>query len=254
MLRIASLVPSLTETLFDFGLGGSVVARTGFCIHPDPAVKAVPKVGGTKDVNLDKLLRLSPTHVLVNIDENRRDTVDAIAQRLPDTKIVVTHPLTAHDNAALYRQLSQALGCDAAAKKAEAELQAELTACAAERFKPLKALVLVWQDPFFGVARDTYIASMLQQVGVSTVPDVLGGPAGAARYPIIDDLPALARQADLLLLTTEPYAFTLDEAATIARRAERPAHIIDGEMLSWYGSGAPRRLQALRQWRAHLDA
>ena len=76
--RIASLVPSLTELLFALGLGTRLVARTGFCIRPADAVRDVPKVGGTKDVNLDRLRRLAPTHVLVNIDENRRETVDAI--------------------------------------------------------------------------------------------------------------------------------------------------------------------------------
>ena len=71
--RIASLVPSLTELVAALGLGAQLVARTGFCIHPREAVQ-VPKVGGTKDVNLAKLERLRPTHVLVNIDENRLDT------------------------------------------------------------------------------------------------------------------------------------------------------------------------------------
>lgn len=33
-VRIASLVPSLTELLFALDLGQEVVARTGFCVHP----------------------------------------------------------------------------------------------------------------------------------------------------------------------------------------------------------------------------
>ena len=39
--RIVSLVPSLTELLFDLDLAGQVVGRTTFCIHPSPAVDAV---------------------------------------------------------------------------------------------------------------------------------------------------------------------------------------------------------------------
>ena len=71
------------------------MARTGFCIHPADAVARIPKVGGTKDVNLAKLRRLAPTHVLVNVDENRRETVDAIRGLGADAapQIVVTHPL-----------------------------------------------------------------------------------------------------------------------------------------------------------------
>ena len=56
-IRIASLVPSLTELVVEMGLGAALVARTGFCIHPAPHLDHVPKVGGTKDVNLEKLKR-----------------------------------------------------------------------------------------------------------------------------------------------------------------------------------------------------
>ena len=76
--RIASLVPSLTELVVALGLGGHLIARTGFCIHPRTALSQVPKIGGTKDVNLAKLERLRPTHVLVNVDENRLETVNAL--------------------------------------------------------------------------------------------------------------------------------------------------------------------------------
>jgi hypothetical protein len=46
------------------------LGRTGFCIHPADTVRAIPKVGGTKDVNPDKIRALAPTHLIVNIDEN----------------------------------------------------------------------------------------------------------------------------------------------------------------------------------------
>jgi hypothetical protein len=95
-VRIASLVPSLTELVVALGLGDRLVARTGWCIHPAAALAGVPKVGGTKTVNLAKLRRLAPTHVLVNVDENRRETVEAIrawGEAAPE--IVVTHPARA---------------------------------------------------------------------------------------------------------------------------------------------------------------
>ena len=69
-VRIVSLVPSITELLCDLGLTPWLVARTGFCIHPAGAVAAIPKIGGTKDVNVNKIRQLRPTHLIVNIDEN----------------------------------------------------------------------------------------------------------------------------------------------------------------------------------------
>jgi hypothetical protein len=73
-------------------LGGCVVGRTGFCIHPEPEVREVPKLGGTKDVDLAALRALAPTHVLMNIDENERETYEAIQASVPN--VIVTQPRT----------------------------------------------------------------------------------------------------------------------------------------------------------------
>ena len=88
-LRIACLVPSLTELLFALGLGPQVVARTGFCVHPREA-RRVPKIGGTKDPDLARLRALAPTHLVVNVDENRREDVEAARAFVPN--VIVTHP------------------------------------------------------------------------------------------------------------------------------------------------------------------
>jgi len=89
--RIVSLVPSITELLCDLGLAPQLVGRTGFCIHPADVVRNIPKVGGTKDVNIEKIRKLAPTHLVVNIDENEKPTVDKLAEFVPN--IVVTHPI-----------------------------------------------------------------------------------------------------------------------------------------------------------------
>ena len=101
--RIVSLVPSLTELLFALQLGDRIVGRTSFCVHPAPEVDEIPRIGGTKTPRLDKISALAPTHVLVNIDENRREDVEALAAA--GVEPVVTHPLSVDDNLALYELL-----------------------------------------------------------------------------------------------------------------------------------------------------
>ncbi|HJP36283.1 MAG TPA: helical backbone metal receptor, partial [Gammaproteobacteria bacterium] len=64
--RIVSLVPSLTELLCDLGVGSQIVGCTRFCIHPRETVRRIEKVGGTKDVDIEKIRALAPTHVIVN--------------------------------------------------------------------------------------------------------------------------------------------------------------------------------------------
>src|ERR1700727_3916692 len=78
--RIVSLVPSITELVCDLGLADRLVGRTGFCIHPWETVRTIPKLGGTKDVKLDRIRELAPTHAILNIDENRRELADELAE------------------------------------------------------------------------------------------------------------------------------------------------------------------------------
>src|SRR5512140_3177466 len=154
--RIVSLVPSITELLFDLGLGARMVGRTGFCIHPEPAVRAVPKVGGTKDVKLDVLRSLAPTHVIVNVDENEADTVEAMRAFVPD--IVVTHPNAPEDNLDLYALMGGLFGAEARARELGDALQKELDACGRHPWIRERVLYLIWKDPWMTIASDTYIA------------------------------------------------------------------------------------------------
>jgi len=256
-LRIASLVPSLTETLFEWGLGPWLVARTGFCIHPRDAVASVVKVGGTKDVNLAKLRGLAPTHVLVNIDENRRETVEAIrawsaADGSPAPQVIVTHPLAPEDNLVLADQLLKHFGAlPGVAERAErfaATLRGELERARPDGRPLQRVLYLIWREPWMTVARDTYIARMLQRVNWLTLPALDGGLSGAARYPTLrGDEPWLA-QVDEVLLSSEPYAFGaahIVEAQALCPNAR--VRLVDGEMLSWYGARAVPGLRYLRQ-------
>jgi ABC-type Fe3+-hydroxamate transport system substrate-binding protein len=285
-LRIVSLVPSVTELLFALGLGPWIVGRTGFCIHPATAVSAISKIGGTKDVNLPKLLALSPSHVVVNVDENRLDTVEALRDKIPH--LVVTHPCAPEDNLTLIAQIvemvevfaaelgvrsepagrkdvleSEALYSEAPlpdvpelrdrAERLAKALRGELAACRSFRADlPLeppgrRVLYLIWRAPWMTVARDTYIARMLAEVGWQTWPPVEGGSHGAARYPVVTGDEAWLADVDELLLSSEPYRFGeahLAEAQALCPNAR--VRLVDGELISWYGPRAAEGLRYLR--------
>ena len=249
--RIASLVPRVTELLFALGLGPFVVARTGFCVHPKDAVRAVPKVGGTKDVNLARLRRLAPTHVVVNVDENRLETVQALQGFVPE--LVVTHPCAPEDNLALLDQMVRAFGAwpavPAAAQRLADELRAELER-PVPAGAPRRALVLIWKDPWMAVARDTYIARMLAATGWQSRPAVDGGRAGAARYPVLDGTEPWLADVQDVLLPSEPYRFGPEHAAAVQALCPGASlHYVDGELLSWYGPRAAAGLRMLRELR-----
>jgi ABC-type hemin transport system substrate-binding protein len=249
--RIASLVPSATELLAALGLAPWLVARTGWCTHPAALLSAVPKIGGTKDVNLAKLRRLSPTHVVVNVDENRLETVQALREFVPS--VIVTHPNGPDDVAALIEQLRAAFAprADAAAAALQSELAAELEATQPAAIAPISVLYLIWREPWMTVARDTYIARLLARAGGLTLPALEGGPAGAARYPrLAGDEPWLA-DVDEVWLSSEPYAFHADHEPEVqALCPQARVRLVDGRLLSWHGSSTVHGLRYLRQLRA----
>lgn len=246
--RIVSLVPSLTELLFDLGLGERVVGRTGFCVHPRERVRDVPKVGGTKDVDLDKVRALAPTHVVVNVDENEKAVADALREFVP--AVVVTHPLAVEDNLQLYRLLGHVFDRQARAEALAALLRSELEATRREAFAPLRVLYLIWRRPWMTVGPRTYIASMLDSVGLRAV-----APSTGERYPRVDLDQFGADRFDAVLLSSEPYRFGEAHARELredARVRPRPVLRVDGEMTSWYGSRAIAGLRYLRDFRRAL--
>ncbi len=247
-LRIACLVPSITETLFALGLGDRVVARTGFCIHPAEGVREVPKVGGTKDVNVAKLIATEPTHVIVNIDENRKDTVDHLRRVVPN--LVVTHPLLPEDNATLFALLGHIFSVDDAALTLARRLADALTrarAVGASRASE-SVLYLIWKNPWMTVARDTYVSAMLATVGWKTLP-----LQAEKRYPEIAANDSVWQHADRVLLSTEPYLFDDEHVAALRneRQLTQPVALIDGEMTSWYGVRAIAGLDYLADLRSN---
>jgi ABC-type Fe3+-hydroxamate transport system substrate-binding protein len=244
--RIACLVPSITELLFALGLGDKVVARTGFCIHPEPAIRDVPKVGGTKDVNIAKLIATEPTHVIVNIDENRKADVDHLRKTIPN--VIVTHPNSPEDNFALYQLLGQIFCVNEAANRLCDELRSALVAAqsVAQMHASETVLYAIWKDPWMSVSRDTYVSAMLASVGWKTLP-----LQATKRYPEIANDDSVWHNADRIFLSTEPYSFGDEHVVALRdeKKLRQPVALIDGEMVSWYGVRAIAGLNYLAKLR-----
>jgi substrate-binding family protein len=241
--RIVCLVPSITELLCDLGLAGSLVGRTGFCVHPRETVRRIPKVGGTKDVDLDKVRALAPTHVVLNIDENRKEDAEALAGFV--STLVVTHPLAPLDNLELYRLLGGIFGREREAEALCRRFDAEYAALqsAAREFSPEEVLYLIWKNPWMTVSRDTYVSRMLALVRWDTHPE-----RSSDRYP-----KTRLEGARTILLASEPYVFRESDAEELRGLTRARVALIDAEMTSWYGSRAIEGLGYLLRFRRRLD-
>ena len=247
--RIACLVPSITELLFALDLGERVVARTGFCVHPRGAVRSVPKIGGTKDPDVARLRAFAPTHVIVNVDENRREVVDEIARFVPH--VVVTHPQVPDDNRRLYALVGAIFGRETAAATLAARYDAARASvdAAAAALPRETVLYLIWRNPWMTVRADTYVGGTLAAVGWDVV-----ATADRRRYPALDGDASAWREAGRILLSTEPYAFTRRDVDALRAAHAKPVQLVDGEWTSWYGPRAIDGLRALAALRADATA
>ncbi|MSP97167.1 MAG: cobalamin-binding protein [Betaproteobacteria bacterium] len=246
--RIVSLVPSITELVCDLGLADRLVGRTGFCIHPQQAL-GIPKVGGTKTVDIDKIRALRPTHVILNIDENEKPLAEALAGFV--AHLIVTHPLAPLDNLALYRLIGGIFGAGHAAEQLCTRFQHAHDALVAQRHLHRSVLYLIWKDPWMTVSRDTYVSRTLALAGLHTLP-----VTATARYPELSLQADWVAQADMVLLSTEPYMFREKHLTDLAGRpafAGKPVRLIDGEMTSWYGSRAIQGLSYLGEFRRGMQ-
>ena len=240
--RIVSLVPSQTELLAALGLDAEVVGLTRFCVHPAgwKARKAI--VGGTKDTDPDRVLALAPDLVLANREENDRGPVEAIARAAP---VHVTDPATVAASVAMVRGVGRLVHRRERADALADEIAAAFDALPA--FAPVRALYLIWRDPWMTVGGDTVISDVMAHAGLANVC------ADRTRYPALapDEVAALA--PEVVLLSSEPYPFADEHVAEVAALA--PAArvlLVDGEPFSWYGPRLRHTPAALREVRARL--
>ena len=239
-MRVLSLCPSITESLFALGLepadanGPGIVARTKFCVEPAGAVEALPVVGGTKDPRLDRILALRPDLVLMNEEENRLE--DAEALRAAGVRLETSLPVDAPTAAAALRAIGAAVGRASEGERLAAAIEAkleQLSARASER-APTRFLYLIWRRPWMAAAPSTYIDALLGAAG-----GVNAVGADDPRYPEIALEDFRGHDVDRVLLSSEPYPFAeqhLDEVRALVGADGPSVELVDGRLLSWHGS------------------
>lgn len=236
-MRLISLCPSLTELLFDLGLGSSVVGRTRFCVHPADAVDAIEKVGGTKNPRLERIIELRPDLVLLNEEENRREDAEALAEA--GIRCHVSLPRDAAETAEMVRSIGAAVrrGSEAEVIARDIEHRAGRVRKDAAGKPQVSFAYLIWRDPLMTVNTDTFVSSLLTLPGGR---NVFGDMSD--RYPAIDVNLLAVADPDLIMLSSEPFPFLEQHAQELARSTGLPLDrfvFADGELLSWHGSRTP---------------
>lgn len=224
--KIISVVPSQTELLFDLGLENEVIGITKFCIHPEEWFRTKTRVGGTKKLNLEKILQLQPDIIFANKEENERTDIEKLKAHFP----VWTSDIKDLQSAI---EMIQAIGKitkkDQLASNIVSGIQNQFSSF---RFPDkLNCIYLIWNNPIMTIGGDTFINDMLLYAGFQNLTSQQN------RYPelSIDQLKKL--NPEVLLLSSEPFPFDQENINYFkAQLPDSKVLKVDGEMFSWYGS------------------
>jgi ABC-type Fe3+-hydroxamate transport system substrate-binding protein len=241
--RIVCLVPSITETLFALGAGEHIVGITDYCIHPEAQVRSKVKIGGTKNFFVNKILELEPDLVIANAEENRKHQVDKLEQA--GLNVFVTFPKTVDGCLKTIANVAALTGTEQAGQLILASIEKARADVLSSATDPRpRVLCPIWKDPYMTVNRDTFVSDVIRTCGGQNIFD-----DEMDRYPQFTLEEAAHRRPDVVILPTEPYHFTeADKTAFAAMGNEVPAvrnhrfHIVEGELLSWYGPRLARTL------------
>lgn len=242
---MVSLVPSLTEALFAFGVGDKVVGRTRYCTQPPRAVGKVPKVGGTKKVDVEKILSLEPDLVVAVREENPRESVEALMDA--GVPVLLGEPETVAGAVEFLREIAERIEAPRARLVLEPieRVYERLLNSASEQHR---VFVPIWREPYMSVGSDTFVHDVLKLCGGENIC------GDATRYPEVALEEVEAKQPDVVLLPDEPYPFSAEDlpefyALDVPAAREDRIHLVDGKMLTWYG---PRMASSLTQLAALL--
>lgn len=226
--RIVSLVPSQTEYIVCLGLSEELVGITKFCIHPDSIFKAKTKVGGTKNINPDKIKSLNPDLIICNKEENDKNQIEELARNFPVYVSDVNNLDQAYD---MMYQLGKICGREEKASEITGKIKKGLEGIPIQKERP-KCIYLIWKNPYMAIGSGNFINSMLEIAGFE---NILANHR--LRYPAITPSEMLALKPELVMLSSEPYPFKQMHVRELKDLFPFSKTIlVDGEIFSWYGS------------------
>jgi ABC-type Fe3+-hydroxamate transport system substrate-binding protein len=225
--RVISLVPSQTEFLVDVGLGDRLIACTKFCIHPDGLIRDIGHIGGTKNLNIDKIKALKPDFIIGNKEENTKEEIEELRKYFP---VWMSDIYSFQDALDMMSDLGEILKLESTTER----LISSIDQVRKEYNQDLKSktcLYFIWKNPNMVVGSENFIDSMIKETGLINLGEKLG-----PRYPVLDTENEII-QPDFVFLSTEPYPFKIEHIDDFKKQFPHSEIVlVDGEMFSWYGS------------------
>ncbi len=224
---IICLVPSITEFLYDAGLGEKIVGRTKFCVFEGHDYKKATIVGGTKQVHFDRIKELNPDIIIANKEENTKEIVQELEQDYP---VYVSSIQTIHGAISMMDDLGDILNVKPKVKGLIQDLNEKQISFHKKSYPDIKCIYLIWQKPYMSIGIDTFIYHMLQEMACTSV-------VRDFRYPELSEDEIRNSSAEFIFLSSEPFPFGEKHKTEIqALFPNKKVILVDGSYFSWYGS------------------
>ncbi len=264
--RVVSLVPSISESLIELGIGDRLVGITDFCPDPIGEPGHTAAVGGTRSADTEAIMALKPELVIANQEENSLETIEEL-ERL-GVPVWVTFPKNVDDSIQILWAIARIFKIEkeAAPRLTHLERMLDWTRQASLMSSSLKVFCPIWQDEdeqaglwWMTISQETYVDSVLSISGGENIFKMrerrypLGADLGLAkpenpgerdiRYPrvTVEEVKTLSPQ--VVLLPSEPFPFGEAEREQVITALEgTPAvqegrvFLMDGRLLTWHGT------------------
>lgn len=224
--RIISIVPSQSELLWELGVRIELIGITKFCIHPLEMHQKIDKVGGTKNLNIDKIRALKPDLIIGNKEENEKSQIELLEKEF---NVWMSDINTFDDSLEMISLIGQLTNKTTEAEKIRNNIINEFNFLPNLNFN---ALYFIWKNPYMVAGNATFIGDLLHKLKLNNcIIDK------NSRYPELTLNEIIKLNPSLILLSSEPYPFKQKDIEELKENLPNTKFwLVDGEMFSWYGS------------------
>ncbi len=184
--RIVSLVPSVTNQIYDLACDSLLVGCTSYCTKA--IADSVPVVGSAIQTNLELLIAQRPTLVFAS-DFTDSQTISALENAGIEV-VQFTNPSSYDAIQEQYRQIATLVGASDRAEAQLAEINQRVDWLkqlnAARPWHP-RAFLQIAFDPLFGASTSTYMNDLITFSGCTNIVTVAGNGQLSLEYVVEQD-------------------------------------------------------------------
>lgn len=199
-------------------------------MYPSSSTKKQKNIiGGTKNLNLEKIRQLQPDLIIANKEENTQSEIEILCQEFP---VWISNIYTIEDSLAMINEIGKICQVEDKATFIINFIKREFGILSnIKNKKVFSAAYFIWREPYMVAAKNTFIDEIL------SISGFVNAFAHLERYPIITNEMLKNVKADCIFLSSEPYPFKEKHIEEFKNHSPfSKIFIVDGELFSWYGT------------------